>query len=249
MLHPKIADRIERIDNPYYGRIAGFVADRVVFERARQGLTWEPHLVEQFGQHIRPGSTAIDCGANIGLHSLAMLFSQPDLGRLIAFEPNPEICSVLTENVQPHAKIEVVNKGVSDKAGTMLAPSIAEWENPAGAMLQNEKTWLGKLFSKPNPKVYREETYHNGGYKVEVVSLDSLGLRDVSFIKIDVEGHEMAVIDGAARMLEEQRPALIVEIWDLEEPELRASKVGKIASFGYEAIPISRIDTLFVPKR
>lgn len=249
MLHERISDRIERIEHPYYGSIVGFAADRVVFERARQGLTWEPHLIEQFGPHIRPGSIAIDCGANIGLHSLAMLFSQPALARLLAFEPNPEIFSVLAENVAGHPKIELINKGVSNASGTMLAPSIAEWENPAGAMLQNKKGLMQRLFGKPDPKVFREKDYHNGGYQVDVVSLDSMNLTNVSFIKIDVEGHEMSVIEGAATLLSEQRPALIVEIWDLEEPDLRSSKVNKIAAFGYDVVPISRIDTLFVPKQ
>jgi len=235
VLHPNIKDRVERINNPYYGQIAGFISDRVLFERVRKGLVWEPHLVEMFGPHIRPGSIAIDCGANIGLHSLAMLFSQPDLARLIAFEPHPEIFSVLTENVAKYPKIEAVNKGVSSTKTTMTAAPLKDSVNPAGAVL-TQKGWFSKLMG-----------YNSEDYKVEVVSLDSLNLQNVSFIKIDVEGHEMEVIDGAAKMLAEQRPALIVEIWDLEEPELRASKVNKIAAFGYNVVPISKIDTLFVP--
>jgi hypothetical protein len=85
-------------------------------------------------------------------------------------------------------------------------------------------------------------------YDVPVVTLDSLKLPNVSFIKIDVEGHEMSVIEGAKELLATQRPTLIVEIWDLEEPEVRAGKVNRISSFGYEVVPISRIDTLFIPK-
>ncbi len=55
----------------------------------------------------------------------------------------------------------------------------------------------------------------------------------------------MDVINGARRLLAKQRPALIVEIWNLEEPEIRTRKVNTICAYGYKAVPISRIDTLF----
>ena len=64
------------------------------------------------------------------------------------------------------------------------------------------------------------------------LSLLILGLRNVSFIKIDVEGSEMDVINGARRLLAKQRPALIVEIWNLQEPEIRTRKVNTICAYG-----------------
>ena len=73
---------------------------------------WEPHLVEEFGRHIRPGSVAIDCGANIGLHSLAMAASQPEIAEVLAFEPHPQIFPVLEKNVSGNDKIRALEQAV-----------------------------------------------------------------------------------------------------------------------------------------
>jgi len=49
---------------------------------------------------------------------------------------------------------------------------------------------------------------------VETVTLDSLALRNVTFIKIDVEGHELEVLRGATETLRANRPVMMIEIRD-----------------------------------
>jgi hypothetical protein len=70
---------------------------------------------------------------------------------------------------------------------------------------------------------------------VEVRTLDSFAFRDISFIKIDVEGHESAVLRGALESLRRDRPMLLVEI----EERHRRTPVGEVFEFlrreGYRA--------------
>ena len=73
---------------------------------------------------------------------------------------------------------------------------------------------------------------------VEKATLDSLPLRiegRLALIKIDVEGHEAAVVRGALNLIEAHRPALVIEVnADPDEPESEASEMfGQLQSLGY----------------
>jgi FkbM family methyltransferase len=80
--------------------------------------------------------------------------------------------------------------------------------------------------------------------------LDALGLGPVGLIKIDVEGHELAVIEGARRTLARDRPALVVEIEERHSGVPLAASFAAIAAHGYRAFavlggaltPVGRID-------
>jgi FkbM family methyltransferase len=84
-----------------------------------------------------------------------------------------------------------------------------------------------------------------GGDTVEMQRLDDLRLTNVSLIKIDVEGYEDQVIEGALETILSQKPVLIVEIWS--DSEL-GKKINKIEQLGYRAFNLSGVhDYLFIP--
>src|SRR5690606_11886840 len=56
---------------------------------------------------------------------------------------------------------------------------------------------------------------------VRIAPLDSRGLDEVDFIKIDVEGHELAVLRGASKTIEENRPVILVEVKPENEAEVQ----------------------------
>ena len=153
----------------------------------------EPEL-----QHLEAlcpaGRVAIDVGANIGLFSyrLARLSR-----KVYAFEINDEL---LTDLVAYNpGNIEIVTTGLSSSEGeaTLYIP------------VSNNLPLTGWASLSPNnyPEADAELTK-----SVRVSPLDAYSLRDVSFTKIDVEGHETDVLKGAINTISINRPVVLVEI-------------------------------------
>jgi FkbM family methyltransferase len=116
--------------------------------------------------------------------------------KVFAFEPNPKMYRFLeaaaAHNVQCH------NIALSDQAGEakLLVPG-------AGARFSNQGASL-------NPTRMGDGAFAT--VTVEARTLDSYALPPIGFIKIDVEGHERAVIAGARKLIARDKPRLIVEI-------------------------------------
>lgn len=80
-----------------------------------------------------------------------------------------------------------------------------------------------------------EEVVH----EVELARLDSLGLEGLDVIKIDVEGHEASVIEGAQRTLARERPTLIVEIEERHHVGQSEAIIGRLMGQGYQCVYLS----------
>lgn len=168
---------------------------------------------------------AVDVGANRGNYSF---FLSRLVKRTIAYEPAPPMARFLREAKLPG--VEVREAGVSDRAGQL--------------------TYCAPLNRKGRPQYnigYLGDGLPDGKKGIEVpvkvVRLDDEDLGDVGFIKIDVEGHETAVIDGARALLARCRPNLLVEI--LEGRGDRAAvfaneTVKRLDALDYEAYVFAR---------
>jgi FkbM family methyltransferase len=136
---------------------------------------------------------SVDAGANKGIWTEMM---RRYSAHVHAFEPNPKLFRFLRRGV---------GRGVSCHALALSdATGLAELKVPCGS-----KGYSNQGASLSAVKI------GNGNFRfleVATTRLDDLDLGDVGFIKIDVEGHEMAVIDGASETLRRYRPPLIVEI-------------------------------------
>jgi FkbM family methyltransferase len=168
--------------------------------------SYEPEVSTVLRRFIRPGSTAIDAGANIGVHTLTMARAAqfgPVSGRVIACEPSPAICARLRANLLLN---RVTNCDVRQVAllerietVTLYTPNPATQSNQATASLQ------------------RNEHHLSDGDTLKVLgtTLDALvadeRLPVVDLVKIDVEGFEGAVLAGARGLLERDHPALVFE--------------------------------------
>lgn len=147
----------------------------------------EAHITWLLRQHIRPGARCIDVGANIGYFTLMLARLAGAHGDVIAYEPVPENFAVLRFNAdlasQQNARITAVNAAVSDNSEPMRIVRKAE-----STLHQVEKT-SALTRESVQAVTLDEETYRWGESTV------------IDFLKIDVEGHEQAVIDGARQIL------------------------------------------------
>lgn len=144
------------------------------------------------------GEIAIDIGANIGQNTSMMALAAGPEGVTFGFEPGPESWRLLTANVARWADYELspislVRKGASDRAGTALLHPVMD---------------LGgfSLEDKP-PGPLRPPREGACGIDVEVTTLDEFvsGDREIGVLKIDVEGHELKVLEGARRLIGQKR--------------------------------------------
>jgi FkbM family methyltransferase len=158
------------------------------FKRGEREILLVRHLVE-------PGSTALDIGASIGLYAAEMARYA---GKVIAFEANPQVAAFA--RMVAARNVEVVNAALSSKSGRA---SLKIPLNPNGVPIDELAT-----IEADNPLHASE----SASLAVETKRLDDFNIANCSFIKIDVEGHEEAVLDGAAALIAQQRPVLMLEL-------------------------------------
>jgi FkbM family methyltransferase len=201
----------------------------------RSGQPWEAHINKEVSARTQPGTTAIDAGAHIGSHTLVMARAVGSDGRVYAFEPQKKIFRELVNNLKLNDATNVIALRFalgSQPAVIEMGPKSAGNEGGVG---------VGA-----------------GGEKAELRTIDSFGFEHVSLIKIDVEGFEDHVIDGASSTIKAQHPVLLVEImggndYDTAAPDIKQridQSVNKIKGFGYEVARFSPHDYLATyPKR
>jgi FkbM family methyltransferase len=137
--------------------------------------------------------TSIDVGANMGSYSYYMSKHSKSV---VLFEPNVDLWPHLRRLLGP--KCELFGVALSAKSSTSILR--LDCSNTGVATIE-QKNDLSCVAQK-SAVVNRE---------VETRTLDSYDLADVSLIKIDVEGHEESVIEGAQDTISQNRPAFIIE--------------------------------------
>lgn len=146
---------------------------------------------------LRSGETFVDVGANVGPYSLLSTLA-PDV-RTLAFEP----FSLAQQRFRANIELNGVGHRVH------LVPR-AVGEGDRSGRLSADRWATNELVG---------DRYDGATEEVEIVSLDSYDaaspLGQVGLMKVDVEGHELAVLRGAARVVRRDRPALIVELNDV----------------------------------
>lgn len=200
---------------PLAARVAGIIPDRLLVALiARAHTRFEPDLGRLEAMLPAQRRTAIDVGAWYGPWSLAL---GRHFDRVVAFEPNPAVANRL-RGALPH-NVELIESAVSDRAGT------ATLQSPATLGAEG----VGTLVSGDAAPVQSGWTTT----EVATCTLDSLDLEAVDFVKIDAEGHELAVLTGARKMFEEHRPVLVVELEERLAPV--APVLELLTAAGYRA--------------
>ena len=127
---------------------------------------------------------ALDIGANVGLWSRDFVGS---FARVIAFEPVAVFRECLEHNVQgTNFEVQPIALGDQDTQGTMI-------------------------ITKDNSGHSHLDPATMGTGNVQVVRLDTLNFHDVSYIKIDCEGYEYRILQGAEQTICRCRPVIVIE--------------------------------------
>jgi FkbM family methyltransferase len=160
--------------------------------------TWEPYLMEAIAERLPLGGTFIDVGANIGIHSMLAALRVGALGRVLAIEASPVTFPILAQNLSSSGcpGAIAVHRGAWDVPTTMMFCHVPE--NAAHSHFTTTGYQRGHLFP-----IACEPLDH---------LVQQAGLNRVDLIKIDVEGSEVRVLEGARHTLSTYRPSIIVEV-------------------------------------
>lgn len=148
-------------------------------------------------KYVSRGDWVIDIGANIGHYTCQLSNIVGPNGRVIAFEPILTTFALLAANVQrlEYSNVTLINAAASDETTVtgMSMPIFASGlENFYRASISDE----------------RNETDLN----ILAMPVDNLNLQNkVGFIKIDAEGHEPSVVRGLHKLLERDKPRIVIE--------------------------------------
>lgn len=178
---------------------------------------WEPAVARAIQRHLPADGTLIDVGADIGYHSLKAATLLGPAGHVIAIEPNPTSLRLLRENIRASGAtaIRVEPVACSNAEGTVELFAAGESNTGESSLSRDNASGAGKIA---------------GSYRVPARTLDAIvketALSRVDVIKLDVEGAEMLVLQGAPETLARNRPALVVEVI---ESQLRAMGTSSAA--------------------
>ena len=163
------------------------------------------------------GKIAIDAGANVGVYSYWIACTASEL---VAFEPQPRLAKRLVAS--GIKGLTVHNVALSDAVG------VAELHVP---------------------RAHGEASLRNLGVPVDTVqvpltTLDSFGLADVGFFKIDVEGHEESLLHGAEETLRRSSACVYIEIEERHNPGGLSRIVEWLADLGYTDVQFRQHGTM-----
>jgi FkbM family methyltransferase len=198
------ADKTNRLQvvAPYHGNLLMHLDVQSWVERKILCTGYYESWVADFlSRALKPGHVALDIGANVGCHTLVMASAVGNQGRVIAFEPNPRILTRLRSNVllNRFEHVELLTVALSDNQGRSSIFIPPELDHNQG-LASMHRANLGEACEEVS---------------VEVELLDDVvrekNLTRVDLIKMDVEGHEWRVLQGARKTLERFKPVLVFE--------------------------------------
>lgn len=171
---------------------------------------YEPAISRLCQQLADPTRDAVDVGANAGFFSV-LLAKQLPKQRVLAVEPSPKMASRLRANLDRNGvgdRVLLFEGALSNHAGTVALTGVAGNEE-YGTIGTFAHPAAQRLAQAPGTRMTVQE--------VASESLDALVERHdlaLGLIKIDVEGAEAMVLQGARRVLAEHRPVLVSELDD-----------------------------------
>lgn len=154
---------------------------------------YEPTVTALLESILKPGMQFVDIGANIGYYTL---IAAQRVNKVIAFEPDTLNFNLLWKNVEQNGykNVEMFQKALGKGNGQV---SVFRDSENSGATSLSEKNIQ----------------HHADYFRVEMVSLDECLDGPVDVMKIDAQGYEGQIIEGAIKTIRRCKPIIIMEYW------------------------------------
>lgn len=178
------------------------------------------------GEKILPGQTVVDAGGHIGTFALMAARRVGPTGRVIVFEPSPETLALLRRNLElnamPWVRLHALALGAKDGLATLYVSPPGEGNPAADSLMSSEGREPVEVPMRPLDEVLAED-----------------GVGAVDHLKIDVEGAELLLLDGAPRTLA-SAGRVLMEVHTRHVP--RAEALGRLEKAGLKVRVVSEAE-------
>jgi FkbM family methyltransferase len=166
-------------------------------------------------KHHGDGVVAIDCGANIGVHTIEWAISMTGWGSVLSIEAQERIYYALAGNIAINNCFNAiaVHGAVSSESGILEIPNPNYLVPSSFGSLELRQRNGNEFIGQP---IDYENTVN-----VRKLKLDEFGLPRVDLIKIDVEGMELEALEGASEMIDRSHPIMLIEKIKADAGKLR----------------------------
>jgi FkbM family methyltransferase len=182
------------------------ITNDLISEDIKTYGVWEPEVTNYLIKNIKPHETIIEVGANIGYYTVLMAKLVSPSGRIYSYEANGEAYDLANLSLNINGLSEIVklkNMGILDKTGN--------------AILSHEQSNIHSFLMTNIGATHIVPTKDNCGLKknIRTVSLDEdlSGLKNVDWLKMDIEGSELLALRGAKRIISSSPNLKIVMEW------------------------------------
>lgn len=212
--------------------------DAHLWAYASNGLVPEMEVVAVMVRALKPGDIAIDCGANIGFFTMLMSLLVGDSGLVVAFEPSPVNVPKLNHNIALNRRnnVQVYNNPLwSERKTVWFADDADGGLSAVVSALPVADSMQGVPVARPATTRWAETLDQQTFSKVP------------KMIKIDVEGSEQKVLEGASKMLDKHPPYIVAEM-NVEALEKLGCSQQSLRAFmhsrGYETFVLAHNDDI-----
>ncbi len=246
-IYPRVVEKLRRdwastsrrfrtIDvygHPFIFDITDFTSSGLFF----WGHPFEPKTTKRLLSIVQPGATVLDVGANKGYFSVLCGLLAGGNGRVYAFEPNPSIVDGLREHVTMNRlsdTVQIVEQALSrtESSQAELYLSCDPFNSGLASLTPFSESLQNSLLSDSNKTTVRTTTLDAWLRANESVS-------SVDLVKVDVEGAEGWVLDGAEKTLRESPP----RYW-IVETHPQGPVIERLKSYGYRVEKLEEVGNL-----
>lgn len=189
---------------------------------------WEPWISKVVTALVQVGDHVVEVGGHVGYYTLGMAQKVGPTGSVLTFEANPRLAALAQRSVRFNGFgkiVKIEQKVASDTAGTLKFMVSRQFAGGSHVFLRDG------LLSKDAEVI-----------EVESVRLDDLRLKKVDFLRIDAEGSEVLILQGAQKVL--ANPDLIICMeWDLVQMRSRSDPDELLASLVEQGFKFWQIQT------
>lgn len=217
---------VSKVNNGLYN-VFVIEDDEYIGPLIARGHEWDGWMRRDIQENYKPGTDILDIGANIGYNTL--MFS--DYGPVHTFEPvYHKIVDMNIKNNNLKNQVKLYGCALSNVecVSTMYIPQ-------RGCSYENKINYGGTSMSM------HEERFGNQMVHAQCKRLDDIYDGIPSIIKIDVEGHELQVLEGAINTIKTHMPMILIEIHNFENSEIPKF----LENLGY-GVPIERPEVMFL---